>query len=184
MREHATGPARAEDSPAELHLQRLWFELTRKRAFRTLVLVAADAGIPISPLAHDLARVASLESRGVLLVDADEQDRQPTANAGGYALLSAPPATPQSVLLGQFVPSVRAEQEAMVDGRRKYDRVILAVAAPDIYTASIPLARSADAAVLCVSLGTTRTRAAQRTADLLPADVWLGSLIVASDSVG
>jgi hypothetical protein len=176
--ESAAPSAKTEDSPAELRLQHLWFALTRKRAFRTLALVAADAGVPVSPLGHDLARIAALDSGAVLLVDADEPDPRPMPTAGGYALLSAPPATPQSVLLEQFVPSVRAEQVATVDGRQKYARVILAVATPDIHTASIPLIRTADAAVLCVGLGSTQISAARRTTDLVSSEVWLGSLIV------
>lgn len=173
-----TAPVNARmDSPAELRLQHLWFALTRKRTFRTLALVAADAGVPVSPLAHDLARIASLESNAVLLVDADEVSPNPT-RSGGYALLAAPPATPQSVLLGQFVPSVRAEQMAKVEGRKKYTHVILAVASPDIHTVSIPLIRTADAALLCVGLGSTRVRAAQRATDLVENDTWLGSVVV------
>jgi hypothetical protein len=178
------GKISVEPAP-ELRLHHIWFELVRRRTFRSLGLVAADECVPVSPLAHGLARVAGLGAPGsVLLVDADTpaSRQSPSTTPAGYQLVSVSEDTTEEALLAVFVPQVKSiiessSTEASPGGTRKYSTIIVAAAHPQRHIASIPLVRSTDAAVLCVQLGTTRIAAAKRAQAHFAPELLLGSLV-------
>ena len=57
-------------------------------------------------------------------------------------------------------------------------RVILALRSANENPTAIPLARTADAVVLCIGLGTTAIKSAEKTIDEIGRDRVLGSIVL------
>jgi hypothetical protein len=76
---------------------------------------------------------------------------------------------------GTSIDRAAVEVAAASEGQR---RVILLTSAIDENIATIPLARAADAAVLCVTLGATSLRAAGEVVNAVGKDRFLGSLSI------
>ncbi len=73
---------------------------------------------------------------------------------------------------------VRASLEVVDVHVERGERVVLATSAISTNLATIALARAADAAVLCVSFGTTSLALAQETIDQIGKDHFLGSVLL------
>jgi len=63
-------------------------------------------------------------------------------------------------------------------GAGQSGRVIFATESASVNLATVPLARSADCAILCVSLGRTRLDAVRNSVEQIGRERFLGSLLV------
>jgi len=127
---------------------RLWFSLA-DRPWRALALVPARDGGTARAMADALARVA--------------------ASYGGQrvVVLDAARATP---------PDVPAALRALAERTERGMRVLVAAASPMSHPPSIPLARAADTAVMCVGLGTDELALARRAMEQVGASRFVGSI--------
>ena len=124
--------------------QRLWLHL-QSRAWRTLAVVPAEAGMPAGHAARVLGAIAAENGEAFDLFDARSTE-----------LDCAP-----------------AEVAAAAGGSR---RVLVVTRAIEEDVATVPLARAADAVLLCVSIGSTSLRAAAEVMAAIGKDRFLASL--------
>jgi hypothetical protein len=121
----------------------------QSRAWRTLAVVPAEAGMPGGHAARALAAIAAENGEALDLFDA------------------------RSTELGRAT----AEVAAAAGGSR---RVLVVTGAIDEDLATIPLARAADAVLLCVSIGATSLRAAAELMAAIGKERFVGSLSLRS----
>jgi hypothetical protein len=79
-------------------------------------------------------------------------------------------------------PNLRGPVEVINWHIRRGKRVILALRPCSNSVATVPMARSADCAILCVALGTTRIAEANETVAQVGRDHFVGTLVVRSSS--
>jgi len=128
----------------------LWFALLR-REWSSLVVVPADRGVPALFAARALVGVARLYRHGTIhLLQAE----------------SVGPAAAGAVVATAGDIAARGEQS------------IIAVDCPLAHHAAIHIARSADAALLVVPLGTTALAAARRVVECVGRERFIGSVAV------
>jgi hypothetical protein len=138
------GPRGAGSPLPRLVRQRVWLHL-QSRAWRTLAVVPAEAGMPAGHAAHVLAAIAAENGEAFDLFDArsTELDRAPV------------------------------EVAAAAGGSR---RVLVVTRAIEEDLATVPLARAADAVLLCVSIGSTSLRAVAEVMAAIGKERFLASL--------
>jgi hypothetical protein len=133
--------------------QSLWIALQR-RPWRSLAVVAASKGIGTLKVANDLAKIAWWYTG------------QPTCVFDMRDL------------------SLRLLEHQLRDmgGQLKGgERVFIALRSSAENPTAVPLARAADLAVLCVRLGATDAKSAERTLDAVGRDRFIGTILVSAD---
>jgi hypothetical protein len=134
----------------DLPLQRLWFA-TQRREWRSLAVMAASDGVDTFSVAEMLAQIAWCH-RGEPSCVFDLRDL-------GLRLAD------------YHLREVRAQMEAGV-------RVLIALRSPAENPTAIPVARHADATVLCIALGKSDFRSACSTIAEVGRERVLGSILV------
>lgn len=136
-------------------LQRIWLG-TQRRAWRTLAVVPADAGISTYEVAGLLAALGRHHGELVVLADLRE------------------------IGLNRVSAFLAAARELVEGGQR----VIFAARAISENLATIPLARAADGVVLCVCIGATRIRSIEDAVEQIGREQFLGSMLVPETASG
>jgi hypothetical protein len=133
--------------------QQLWIALQR-RPWRSLAVVSASKGVGTLKVANDLAKIAWWYSG------------QPTC------------VFDMRDLSLRLLEHQLREMGAQLKGG---ERVFIALRSSAENPTAVPLARAADAAVLCVQLGTTDFRSAERTLDAVGRTKFIGTILVSAD---
>lgn len=131
--------------------QRLWLG-TQRRPWRTLAVVAGDHRISTYEVAS-LITALGLQ-RGESISMADVRD----------------------VSLGRVKPTLDFIGEIVAGG----ERVVFAARTISDNMATIPIARSADCVLLCVSLGSTHLGLVKETVEQVGKERFMGSLLITS----
>jgi hypothetical protein len=150
----AARPARAHVWD-DLPLQKLWLA-TQRREWRSLAVVAASSGVDTLPIAELLAQ-AAWAYRGQPSCVFDLRD------------LSLR-------LAGHQMHEVRAQIEAGASA-------LIALRATSENPTAVPVARQADAVILCIGMGETRLKSAERTINEVGRERVLGSIVVRGGAV-
>ncbi len=145
---------RRGDFFSDVQLQHLWLA-TQRRAWRSLAVVSASAGLPTMDSANMLAKMAWRYSG------------EPTSV---FDL--------RDVSLRLVEHQLREIQVQVGAG----DRVFIALRSVTENPAAVPIARAADALILCVALGQTDMKSAQRTLDAIGRERFLGSILVDAET--
>jgi hypothetical protein len=143
---------RPREPLSDVHLQHLWLA-TQRRAWRSLAVVSASAD------------VRTIESANMLAKMAWRYSGEPTAV---FDL--------REVSLRLVEHQLREIQLQVSAG----DRVFVALGSVSENPAAVPIARAADALVLCVALGRSDVRSAQKTLDAIGRERFLGCILVDS----
>jgi hypothetical protein len=189
-------PAAPHLGGAHMGLQRIWYTIAAARAGRSLALVPAEEGISTLAMAHSVAGLAAEQADSrVLLVNASIRDCTPSPVEETHAVvvrhgLSTPP--PHETLASNWdyidmAKLPRDEAERALSGAtqlldllaaegRRYTVAIFAVDSLLHQARGIPLVRSVDAVVLCLSLGRTSFAAAHQLVDIVGRDRILGAV--------
>jgi hypothetical protein len=142
-------PVRVEGALELTEWQRVWFR-TQSRNWRTLALVPADDSISTFEVAHRIAKMSL--GLGEFIHVADVRDLRPR------------------------------HVDAFLDGTRwdaaQGDRIIFATRPASDNLATVRLARAADCAILCVSIGSTAIASVRETVEQIGRENFLGSLLV------
>jgi hypothetical protein len=129
--------------------QRMWLR-TQSRDWRTLALVPGDDQTSTFDVANLIARLAIDHGESIHVADLRELRLQ--------------------------------HVDAFLEGSRwdagQGERVLFATRSASANLATVPLARAADCAILCVSLGRTRLDAVRNTVEQIGREHFLGSLLV------
>ncbi len=144
---------RSASVPAEgddVRMQHLWLCL-QQRSWRSLAVVPASRGMDTLPTADALAKIA-----------------------WWYTGQPAAVLDMRDLSLRLLEHQIR-DMAAQLEGG---ERVLVALRATSENPTAIPLAMAADAAVLCVELGHTDVKAAQRTLSAVGRDKFLGAVLV------
>jgi len=156
---HSKGPstalalAPAQRIDADVGLQHLWLAL-RRRTWRSLAIVAAGPGMPTLEVANNLAKICWLY----------------TGQPSGVVDLR-----------DVSMRLLEHQLSALTAHAAEEERVFLALRAIDENATAIPIAMSADAAVLCVELGKTEIKTAKKTIAAIGQDRFLGTIVVKPD---
>jgi len=137
----------------DVRMQHLWLQL-QQRSWRTLAVVSASPGVATLAAANHLAKIAWWYT-GQPTVVFDMRD-----------------------LSLRLLEHQLRDMASQVGGA---ERVFIALRSTSENPTAVPLARAADAAVLCVELGKTSTKAAQRTLDEVGRARFIGSILVSGD---
>jgi hypothetical protein len=137
----------------DVRLQQLWLA-TQRRAWRSLAVVSASAGLPTIDSANMLAKMAWRYSG------------EPTSV---FDL--------RDVSLRLVEHQLREIAVQVAAG----DRVFVALRSVTENPAAVPIARAADALILCVALGKTDMKSAHRTIDAIGRDRFLGTILVEAE---
>jgi hypothetical protein len=130
--------------------QRIWLA-TQSRDWRTLALVPASDEVSTIEFAH-LITVIGLRQRGESIGVADLRQVE--------------------------LPRARAHLEMVKWHVSQGERIVIALRSCLENLATIPLARAADCAILCVALGSTRIAQAEQTVEQIGKERFLGSVLV------
>ena len=150
--------ARRGDASREIEFQSLWFTLARM-PWRSLVVVPAGEGGSAAAVATALADVGRrLRSSPVTFL----------VMAGPIDYASA----------GKIVASVARPPDDVRQRRAPHGRVIVAI--PPVVTEPLGIAvtDAADAVVLCIERGRTRSPSARRTIEMIGRDRIVGCVLV------
>lgn len=143
-------------SPAmdDLSSQLLWLA-TQKRAWRSLAVVGASEGAPTIEVANMLARLAWWYRR------------EPSSVADFRDL------------------SLRLVEYQLGDVASQLERgpgtVVIALRSIAENPTVVPVARTVDAAVLCIRLGVTKIASSRKTVEAIGRDKFLGTLVVGGE---
>jgi hypothetical protein len=152
-------------------LQELWFA-TRRREWRTLVVMPASGGTSALPIAKALGEVGGfIRMSPVQVIQAEGMDLGKIASLVIDINSAATSAAwtmnaPMARAPGGWEPSVRL------------DATIVALDPVVSNPLVLPVALAADAVLLCVELGTTQLEAARRTIELVGRDRIIGSVVI------
>jgi hypothetical protein len=133
----------------------MWFGL-QSLPWQTIAIVPGDAGISTLPVAQAIVAMGAEHGENLGLADLRDIQR-----ARVTAVLE----------IAEWSNSL---------GRR----VVLALSSVAENLATISLARGADSAILCVSLGSTSLSSIEETVDQIGKERFLGSVLVGKDMVG
>lgn len=139
----------------QAHLQRVWLG-TQRRAWRTLAVVPAGEGISSYEVASLITALGRYHGESVSLADL------------------------RDIRLNRVQVFLDAARE-LVDGGQ---RVVFAARSVDENLATIPLARAADAVILCVAFGRTSLSSIEETVAHIGKDRFLGSMLVDGADTG
>ncbi len=137
----------------DVKMQHLWLSL-QKRSWRTLAVVGASKGIDTLKVANDLAKIAWWYTG------------QPSAVFDMRDL---------SLRL------LEHQLREMASDLKGGERVFIALRSTSENPTTAPLARAADTAVLCVQLGKTEAKVAQKTLDAVGLEKFIGTLLVSDE---
>jgi hypothetical protein len=129
--------------------QRMWL-CTQRHDWRTLALVPGDEETSTFDVANLIARLALDHGESIHVAD----------------------------LRALRLQHVDAFLEGSRWDVRQGDRVIFATQSASVNLATVPLARAADCAILCVSLGATRLENVRDSVEQIGREHFLGSLLV------
>jgi hypothetical protein len=142
------------DVGGDVGLQELWLA-TQRRAWRSLAVVSASAGLPTIDSANKLAQLAwRYNGESTCVFDLFD------------------------VSLRIVEHQLREIHEQVLAGHR----VFVALRSVAENPAALPIARATDALVLCVALGKTDVKSAQRTIGAIGRERFLGSILVGGGS--
>lgn len=171
-----------------LELQHLWFRVADKRSWTTLALVPVDDDVNTLALGQALAQMAAHQADSrVLLVNASIKDCLP-GNAAGEPEIMADGQAPMlgydlidfSVLgLEDAHRAVASSPQLLTyleSEGRSYSTALFTTDALLLRTPAIPLARSADAVILCVRVGHTPLPDVRKLVKILDRDRIIGSI--------
>lgn len=147
------GPA-VPDVGDDVRLQQLWLSL-QQRSWRSLAVLGAARGTPTLEAANSLALCAWWYTGQPSCV-LDMRD----------------------LTLRLLENQIRDMAAAQLKGG---ERVFVALRSPADNPTAFPLALAADAVVLCVELGRTEIKSAQRTISTIGRDRFLGTILVSSE---
>jgi hypothetical protein len=152
---------KSEDMPAQqaawagipsLSLQQLWFSLQR-REWTSLVAVPADRNIPTIEFVRPLYEVGRLAlGEKLRLVDA------------------------RDVMLTRTAPLILEMTAGGSSGGHSGGRALVVIESVLSHPSGVPIALAADAALLCVEMGTTSLAAARETVEIVGARRFLGCI--------
>lgn len=134
----------------DVHVQSLWLSLQQK-SWRSLAIVSASKGIATLGVANALAKIAWWYT-GQPTVVFDMRD-----------------------LSLRLLEHQLRDMASQLEGG---ERVFIALRSTSENPTAVPLARAADACVLCVELGKTDIKAAQKTLDAVGRDRFFGTILV------
>jgi hypothetical protein len=137
----------------DVRMQQLWLQL-QQRSWRTLAVVSASPGVATLAAANHLAKIAWWYTG------------QPTA------------VFDMRDLSLRLLEHQLRDMASQVGGA---ERVFIALRSTSENPTAVPLARAADAAVLCVELGKTTTKAAQKTLEAVGRGRFIGTILVSGD---
>jgi hypothetical protein len=140
----------APDASDDRDLQRIWLA-TQTLEWRTLALIPAAAGASVVPLAM------AISSLGL-------QIRSESIGVADLRHMSLVHLSSNTNVIRWHV--------------NRGERVIFALSSPRDNVSTIPFARLADCAILCVELGTTGIGEAQRIVSEVGCDRFLGTVVV------
>jgi hypothetical protein len=152
-------------------LQELWFA-TRRREWRTLVVVPAGPGCSALPIAKALGEVGGfIRMNPVRVINAEGLDLSKIAtlvmNMTGTSSSSAwTMNAPATSAPGGWEPATRAEA------------TIVALDSVVVNPLVLPVALAADAVLLLTELGKTGLAEARHTVDLIGHDRFIGSVVL------
>jgi hypothetical protein len=177
--------ARASEKPA-LHsreLQELWFA-TRRRKWKSLVVVPASPGSSVLQIAQALGEVGSaIRMSPVELVNAEGMDLDRLAmlvrEISGEAKAGVKAEVHASVWTSGPAGASPAGKDVAAARAGPAERAtIIAIEAVAENPLILPLALSADAVLLCVEVGRTKLDEARHTADLIGRDRIIGTALL------
>ncbi len=134
----------------DVRMQHLWLGL-EKRPWRSLAVVSASKGVATLSAANSLAKIAWWYT-GVPTCVFDMRD-----------------------LSLRLLEHQLRDMASQLHGG---ERIFIALRSTSENPTAVPLAQAADAAVLCVELGKTDMKAAERTLDAVGRQKFLGTILV------
>jgi hypothetical protein len=137
----------------DVRMQHLWLAL-QKRQWRSLAVVSASKGVGTLAAANALAKIAWWYT-GVPTCVFDMRD-----------------------LSLRLLEHQLRDMAGQLQGG---ERIFIALRSTSENPTAVPLAQAADAAVLCVELGKTDVKAAQRTLEAVGRHRFIGTLLVPKD---
>jgi hypothetical protein len=181
-------------------VQHTWFRVARSRAWSTLAIVPVHEKLSGLPLAQGLGQMAGTEPGArVLVVEGSLRNCKPAT--GSKSPLDSPTGLDD---LGSILSedhegrydfmdfSMLAKDDAQralhlapqlldyvsATDTNRYTTVIVHVDSPLVQTRAIPVARAADAVIICVSLGSTSFRDAKEVIEIVGRERVIGSIVV------
>ena len=146
-------PMRFEGSWDRTDWQRMWL-CTQSRDWRTLALVPGDEQTSTLEVANLIVKLALDHGESIQVADLRELSLRH---------------------VDAFLEGLRWDVDQGV-------RIIFATRSASANLATVPLARAADCAILCVSLGTTRLETVRNSVEQIGREHFLGSLLVRSQT--
>ena len=134
----------------DVQLQHLWLAM-QQRSWRSVAIVGASKGVSTIETANVLAKMAWWYSG---------------APSGVFDL--------RDLSLRLLEHQLRGLADQYTHGTR----IFMALRSTFENPTAVPLARAADAAILCVELGTTDTKSAERTVNTIGRERFLGTIII------
>ncbi len=191
------GASEAVEGASAREIQEFWFTLTRLR-WSSLVLVPADEGMSTAPLANALADVGGrLRDSPVTAIIADSMDYESARMLADLQFrVQADRRSSEGVqiveshLIAPFDPSASSPSASPGDvegsGRPPHEakplptagQIVVAIQPVLVEPLGIAIAHAADAVVICIELGKTRTESARRTIELIGANRVAGAFLV------
>lgn len=178
-----------------LELQHTWFRAARARAWNTLVVVPADGSVELGQVIHGLGQMAGQEPTArVLVVDASIRNCRPRGKRGGDgptavddlgSILSENVSGNYDFMDFSMLPAEEAERalalapqllDYVSSSDNRYTTVIVSLDSLLVQTRAIPVARAADACIICASLGTTTFRAMHEIVEIVGKERVIGSI--------
>jgi hypothetical protein len=143
-------PPRRSPLADDVRMQHLWLGL-EKKPWRSLAVVSASKGVETLSAANSLAKIAWWYT-GVPTCVFDMRD-----------------------LSLRLLEHQLRDMASQLHGG---ERIFIALRSTSENPTAVPLAQAADAAVLCVELGKTDMKAAERTLDAVGRQKFLGTILV------
>lgn len=168
-------PANGKRALPSRELQELWFA-TRRRDWKSLVVVPAGQGLSALPIAQALGEVGgAIRLSPVQVVNAEGLDLDRIAQL--VMDMSPEFRQPDSVWTSGSVAGGRVSVEPRISAHRVTIIAIDAVAENPLV---LPVALAADAVLLCVVRGQTNLREARHTVELIGRDRMIGAVLLNS----
>jgi hypothetical protein len=157
-------------------LQELWFA-TRRRDWKSLVVVPAAPGLSAFPIAKALGEIGGIiRMSPVQVVNAEGLDLPSIAML--VQEFSNEPRHSGSVWTSG-APGNNGPQGAEPFSNNKQERAFIVAIEPVVTNPlALPLALAADAVLICLELGVTQLAAAQHTIHLVGRDRLVGSVLL------
>jgi hypothetical protein len=174
-------PAHVGEAPGQRY-QELWFAIARQ-PWASLVLVPADVGVSVAPVAKALADVATrLSEAPVSAIVAESIDYAAARSLSEIQPRLRGDVEPRCLQEVETTSSPAIDRPSGGYGppreARPLARAIVAIRPVVSDPLGIAIVHAADAAVLCVEMGTSRAAAARRTIELIGAERIIGAFLL------